>query len=409
MSGDTLGDSKPPGQSRWAQWRTGLLWTTAVLLLAVLLVRTFFFDVYRVTSTSMEPSLIDGEWVLVLYDSSVPRRNELVVLSHPEGEEPLVKRVAGLPEESVQIVRGDCLIDGRRLPIEDGRPGPFVVIDDVHDLVPELNLGYGGRWSQNEGVFEVDAVALDRADPAGLAFSVPDINDEYIKNGERVRGTHEVNDLELSGEVWIEGPVGRARFGVNEMGDDFWVEFELSADDVPARARLLRTSIGDVSVDRDGAREAFEGDPAPELEELLAVDVELDPGRWHGVRLANVDNVLRAWLDDELVLRVSYDANRFAPTDAESEGRSPSARLWFGADGTRARFRGLEVRRDVYYTGRGQYGHNAPEQLGPDEIFVLGDNSAQSQDSREWGPVSLERVLGRPVWVMWPPSAWRRL
>lgn len=398
------GAPRSVGAGRASRRHVGL-WTLAVLLLALLLVRTFAFDVYRVASSSMEPTLLEGERVLVLYDRSPPRRYELVVLSRPGETEPLVKRVVGLPEESVKIVGGDCLIDGRRLPVEAGRTGPFVVLDEaVHDLGQVLNLGYG-LWTRKDGVWEVDARALERADPAGLVFAVPDVTDDYLKNGASVRGTQEVNDLELAGEVWIEGPTGRVRFGVNEMGDDFWVELELShsgdlsgggpdADKGP-RATLLRSQM----TTKPDAERAFD--------ELLATDVALEPGRWHRVRIANVDNVLRAWLDDELVLRASYDANRFAETDEFFEGRSPGARLWLGADGTRARFRNLVVSRDVYYTGLGRFAQDEPEQLGPDEIFVLGDNSGRSQDSREWGPVSLSEVLGRPVWVVWPPSSWR--
>ena len=45
---------------------------------------------------------------------------------------------------------------------------------------------------------------------------------------------------------------------------------------------------------------------------------------------------------------------------------------------------------------------------GPDEYFVLGDNSAQSTDSRAFGPVPGERIIGR-VWLrIWPlPTAGR--
>ncbi len=46
---------------------------------------------------------------------------------------------------------------------------------------------------------------------------------------------------------------------------------------------------------------------------------------------------------------------------------------------------------------------------GPDEYFVLGDNSAHSTDSRAFGPVSSDRIIGRVWFRIWPPSAWGRV
>ena len=44
--------------------------------------------------------------------------------------------------------------------------------------------------------------------------------------------------------------------------------------------------------------------------------------------------------------------------------------------------------------------------LGAGEYLVLGDNRAHSTDSREFGPIGAERILGR-AWVRyWPLTAW---
>jgi signal peptidase I len=42
--------------------------------------------------------------------------------------------------------------------------------------------------------------------------------------------------------------------------------------------------------------------------------------------------------------------------------------------------------------------------LGDDEYFMIGDNRGNSQDSRSFGPVSLDDIEGRAWIVYWPPD-----
>jgi signal peptidase I len=57
------------------------------------------------------------------------------------------------------------------------------------------------------------------------------------------------------------------------------------------------------------------------------------------------------------------------------------------------------------YVNGGPAGLDFPERtLGADEYFMMGDNRGQSCDSRQWGPVSRDDLIGPVFAVYWPPT-----
>ena len=41
-----------------------------------------------------------------------------------------------------------------------------------------------------------------------------------------------------------------------------------------------------------------------------------------------------------------------------------------------------------------------------DSLFVLGDNRNNSSDSHSWGTVPMDFVIGKAIFVYWPPESW---
>lgn len=51
-------------------------------------------------------------------------------------------------------------------------------------------------------------------------------------------------------------------------------------------------------------------------------------------------------------------------------------------------------------------GNQREWRTGPEEYFVMGDNRRTSQDSRYFGPVNRNLIIGRVWFRYWPPRAW---
>ncbi|MGC4044043.1 MAG: signal peptidase I [Armatimonas sp.] len=88
-----------------------------VLALIFLLVRPFVVQTYTVSSRSMEPGLQRGESIVVskwVYRWHAPAYGELVVFQSPEpGKGELIKRVIGLPGDTLEGTAGAVLLQTR--------------------------------------------------------------------------------------------------------------------------------------------------------------------------------------------------------------------------------------------------------------------------------------------------------
>jgi len=50
--------------------------------------------------------------------------------------------------------------------------------------------------------------------------------------------------------------------------------------------------------------------------------------------------------------------------------------------------------------------YNSQWEVPAGGLFVLGDNRNNSSDSHNWGTVPLENIIGKALFVYWPPDQW---
>jgi signal peptidase I len=120
-SGDD-GASDTPRTSRWI--REAIV-VVVVAVLVALLLREFVVQTFFIPSGSMEPTLQVGDRILVnklSYHLHGVGRGDIVVFSRPPAENcggpevnDLVKRVIGLPGETLSLSGGHVYVDGKRL------------------------------------------------------------------------------------------------------------------------------------------------------------------------------------------------------------------------------------------------------------------------------------------------------
>ena len=87
--------------------------TYIILILLVILVRSFIVTPVRVNGTSMDKTLKEGE-ILLLYKIAKIERNDIVVVDENVQGSKIIKRVIGMPGETIKCEDGIIYIDDQK-------------------------------------------------------------------------------------------------------------------------------------------------------------------------------------------------------------------------------------------------------------------------------------------------------
>ena len=413
----------------------------------------------------------NGDRILVekfAYESSDPKRWDVVVFKFP-GDSPMmpanhrsdartnfIKRLVGLPGETIRIQNGDLWVRRGDEPFHIARKPPkklLAMLQPVfdNDYMPRIakdgwpprwqpepaaDGSAAGAWSSDDHVtFHTDGTAADerwlryrhlvpsfdewrdhKSSPQDqLVTDFMAYNTGQSRSSNNMApdaeslGAHWVGDLALRCTAEIQSEKGQLIFELRKGGRQFQARL-----DVASGKATLFVSGQDMADFRPTAQTAVSG-----------------PG-CHEIIFANCDNELQLWVDGNVV---QFDA----PTAYDDLGNTrpdPSDLMpaSVGSTGAEVRIGHLRLLCDIYYgaqrgmgmpsekcdveyesgqalpgKGRLPVGANYVDfTLRPDQFFMLGDNSARSKDGRLWGPdnhwVDRELLIGKALFVYWPHS-----
>lgn len=160
--------------------RSFLEWLLAIglAILAALVIKTFLIQAFVIPSSSMEPTLVPSDRVLVSklnYQVGEIRRGDVLVFQNPDWREgdpkQLIKRVVGLPGDVIEGADGGVVINGVLLDEPYLDVGSDRSTTDFFDqqVVPDgtvFVMGDNRRNSKDSRIFG----PVDQDDIVGQAF-----------------------------------------------------------------------------------------------------------------------------------------------------------------------------------------------------------------------------------------------
>jgi signal peptidase I len=204
--------------------------TVGLALLIATVLRVFIFEPFTIPSSSMEPGLVTGDYIVIskwsygFSRASIPfnlnlfpwshgqrilgrdpERGDVVVFHRPaDPDETVIKRLIGLPGDRIQVVKGVVVVNGQAIPRESAgltqdHDDPGRIVPRVLETAPNGRryITYGGApdgEADNTGVYLA---------PAGTYFFMGDNRDNSLDS----RWPREIG----MGFVPAENVVGKAQ------------------------------------------------------------------------------------------------------------------------------------------------------------------------------------------------------
>ncbi|HVS12120.1 MAG TPA: signal peptidase I [Planctomycetota bacterium] len=371
---------------RRTPWRDNIEAMTVAIVMAVVL-KYFIVEAYKIPTGSMQPTLMGNEETGIFdrilvdklsYHFREPRRFEVVIFKYPlDRSKNFVKRLVGMSDEGFRILNGDAWTR----PAGEGdwrvlRRPRSVQQATWKELDPDGREG-SASWkpeTPESSVWTIDGRSIEARGDGHARFEGHgggSIMDGYghgypprmlagmsVRHG---RGTNPVGDLRVWGRVRALPGCELVAVDLEEGARRYRLEIPGPAAPTDAAPRIV---FENARAGTDGAPRSASGEP-----------YRLPAGRWIEFGAQNLDDLLEIDIGGDVVCELEV------PTADDQRSAA-----WVRIAGEGADLDELQVARDIYYLpGRGASEWTIP----PGHYFMLGDNTQDSSDSREWTLLSL--------------------
>lgn len=138
-----------PARSKAFRWTVELVIIVAAAFVLALLIQQFVVKPFAIPSPSMEPTLVEGDRVLVnrlVYHFRPPERGDIIVFHPPghQGSDPFIKRVVAVAGDTVALHDGVLWVNGV------AQTEPFIKEHPIIDDFPETRIEPGYVWAMGD-------------------------------------------------------------------------------------------------------------------------------------------------------------------------------------------------------------------------------------------------------------------